>query len=55
MFIFSYKEKLVISQKHLNKCLKSSFDGKMIFKFQLLLLTFIISFKERQIKQFLEN
>ena len=30
----SYREKQVISFKHLDKCLKSRFDGKMFFKFQ---------------------
>ena len=33
---FSYREKQVISQKHLDKCLKSSFDGKMFLKFQFI-------------------
>ena len=72
MFIFSYREKQVISKKHLDKCLKYSFNGKMFFKFQFILeikilkfyldyftyelfLIFIIIFKERQVKQFLEN
>ena len=32
MFIFSYREKQVISQKHLDKCLKSLFNNKNVFQ-----------------------
>ena len=37
MLIFSYREKQVSSKKQLDKYLKSSFNGEMFFKFQLIL------------------